>query len=109
MSPSRLSPSSDGDDIATFWAIDRLGDHGWAVLENDQGVSVRIPRSWLPEAAREGSVLRAESGAADGLREDAHSIDLRLLVDREETERRRNQAEELRENLPRGPEGDLEL
>lgn len=95
--------------MAEFWAVDRLEDLDWAILENDDGISVRVPRSWLPSAAQEGSVLRARAGDRDGLHEKDTSKELRFVVDKEETGRRRNQAEELRKNLRQGPEGDFDL
>ncbi|MEX2540702.1 MAG: DUF3006 domain-containing protein [Trueperaceae bacterium] len=95
--------------MGAFWVVDRFEVGGWAVLENDDGASARVPRSWLPTASREGSVLRIERSARDGPPEDTKASHLRLVVDEAETDRRRKQVEEIRENLPRGPEGDIEL
>lgn len=95
--------------MGVFWVVDRFEDGGWAVLEGDEGASAKVPRSWLPTASREGSVLRIESGVGDGLHEDSTSNQLRLVVDEAETERRRHRVDEMRRHLPRGPDGDLEL
>lgn len=96
-------------DIPTTYALDRFEDDGWAVLEDEQGASFRVPRAWLPNGAQEGDVLRLEPrpvappGVGDRVRE------LRMVVDEMETRRRRDEAQTLWESLPRGPEGDLEL
>ena len=45
------------EDQTVFWVIDRLeGD--LAVVEIAEGKTVAIPRTSLPEGAREGNVLR---------------------------------------------------
>jgi hypothetical protein len=95
--------------MPTFWTIDRFEEDEWAVLESDDGESVRVPAIWLPSAAREGQVLRLERGAEDGLSAEPKSVQLRFSLDEAETERRRGQAEEIRRSLPPGPEGDIEL
>jgi hypothetical protein len=95
--------------MPTFLTIDRFEEDEWAVLEGDDGESMRVPASWLPSAAREGQVLRLERGAEDGLHAEPNSVQLRFTVDEAETERRQARADEIRRSLPRGPEGDIEL
>jgi hypothetical protein len=95
--------------MPTFWTIDRFEEDEWAVLENDDGESVRVPASWLPSAACEGQVLRLEHGAEEGLHAQPTSVQLRFSLDEAETERRRAQTEEIRRSLPPGPEGDIDL
>lgn len=85
------------------YAIDRFEDNAWAVLEQSDGETFNVPKEWLPEDAREGDVLNvdaASKGAASRLS---------FTVDAAETDKRREDAAEHRERLPRGPEGDLEL
>lgn len=93
----------------TFWTLDRVEDGRWAVLEAADGSSVRVPRVWLPRAVREGHVLRLELGSEDELGEDAHASELRFAVDEVETQQRMEATDELRDRLPEGPEGDLDL
>lgn len=77
-----------------------------AVLEREAGVALELPRAWLPAAAREGDVLRLRmtNAVASGT-----TSFLRFTVDEGETAKRRARATELREALPKGPEGDLAL
>ena len=43
-----------------YFFLDKVEDGGWARLEREDGKSFDVPRDWLPEAAREGGVLRDE-------------------------------------------------
>ena len=62
-----------------FWVIDRMeGD--LAVIEVAEGKTVNIPRTALPEGAKEGSVLR-------------------IAIDREEEARRRKKIRSLFDRL----------
>lgn len=82
--------------------IDRFEDNDLAVLESDTGASVVVPRTHIPPEAKEGDVLlELNGGPVDG--------PVRYAVDFEATERRKREAEEVRESLPQAPEGDLEL
>jgi hypothetical protein len=83
------------------FVIDRLEDDGWAVLEAEGSTrSFTIPRAWLPASVREGDVILVEL-PADGT--------LKMTVDGEETTRVRERMRSLRDSLPRGPSGDIEL
>ncbi|MCI8497040.1 MAG: DUF3006 domain-containing protein [Clostridiales bacterium] len=67
-----------------FWSIDRFeGDY--AVCEDENGHMHSIARKLLPETAEEGDVLRMEGGT--------------YAVDREETERRRQEVIRLQDSL----------
>ena len=89
--------------MSTHYAIDRFEDQEWAVLERPDGKTFNVPREWVPEDASEGDVLRLE------LATQSEASRLLLVVDRAEGRRRRENAEERRAHLPKGPEGDLEL
>ena len=89
--------------MPTHYAIDRFEENGWAVLERPDGQTFNVPREWLPEDTSEGDVLRLE------LATQSDASRLLLVVDRAEERRRRENAEERRARLPKGPEGDLEL
>jgi len=85
------------------YVIDRFEDGGWAVLEVEAGVTFNVPKGWLPEGTEEGDVLQVtlEGGAEES--------GVRFAVNPVATEERRQSAAELRESLPKAPEGDLEL
>ena len=89
--------------MSTHYTIDRFEDNGWAVLERPDGQTFNVPREWVPEDANEGDVLRLE------LATQSEASRLLLVVDRAEGHQRRENAEERRARLPKGPEGDLEL
>jgi len=85
------------------YTIDRL-EADWAVLEDEQGRTFSIPRSWLPADAGEGSVLKAFDDVVDG----AAKV-LRFELDPTARDERLKEARSLREQLPRGPKGDVSL
>lgn len=82
--------------------VERFED-GWAVLEISVGETCNVPKVWLPADAGEGDVLRVslESGAGESA--------VRFTLDAAATQERRESVLELREGLPKAPEGDLEL
>lgn len=83
------------------YILDRVEDGVWAVLEpEDEGTALELPRGWLPDEASEGDVILAEL-EADGL--------VRFRADAEATAKRTERLRELRDKIPRGPSGDLEL
>lgn len=94
------------------WRMDKSADQRytvesfegeWAVLEVSVGETLNVPGAWLPKDAGEGDVLRVslESGAGESA--------VRFTLDAEATQERRDSVRELREGLPKAPEGDLEL
>lgn len=91
----------------THWTVDRLEDEGRVVLETDAGATLDLPAAWLPDAIREGDVLRVEVRRDE--EEAPYARAVRFVRDEAETERRRRAAVRLRESLPSGPEGDLDL
>ena len=86
------------------YTIDRFEDDEWAVLEDEQARTFRIPRQWVPVGAHEGDVLTATEAAAEpatqriGFELDPALRDERLA-----------EAECRRAQLPRGPKGDISL
>lgn len=83
--------------------IERFEDNGWAVLERPDGELFNAPREWLPIEAREGDVLRVDATSK------GKASRVSFTVDATETAKRREVARELRDSLPKGPEGDIEL
>jgi hypothetical protein len=73
--------------------VDRL-EGEWAVLEV-AGAEVRVPRTWIPTGAREGTALRLETRRAGN---EAHLV---FRTDRSETRRARAAAEALLRKLTR--------
>lgn len=88
-----------------YLTIDRI-ENGWAVLEHSEG-TFNVPLHWLPEAAGEGDVLRVETEVE--LDPHPEQSGVFFYINEGETQKRLEQARELRGSLPRGPEGDLEL
>jgi hypothetical protein len=86
------------------YTIDRFEDPDWAVLEDDQARTFRIPRQWMPVDAREGDVLDASD---ESVASTVQSV--RLAIDPLRRDQRLTDAERLRSRLPRGPKGDLSL
>jgi len=88
--------------MGTF-TIDRFeGD--WAVLEAAEAHTLRVPRSWLPKDAREGAVLQVVVAP-----ESPGASSVSFGLDPTTEERRRQDAQRLRDSLRKGPKGDLAL
>lgn len=85
------------------YVIDRFEDNGWTVLERDDSQTFNVPSDWLPDEAQEGHVLDLE------LDTESKKSRLTFVLDSVATEKRRQSAGELREGLPKGPEGDIDL
>lgn len=95
---------------AIRYTIDRFEDNGWVVLEREDGTIFNIPASWVPGSASEGDVLKVETAVELGeLKEDSHLNGVYFEIDQEETQERRNRVKSLRNMLPKGPQGDIEL
>ena len=86
------------------YTIDRFEGDDWVVLEDDRAQTFRIPRHWVPAGAREGDLLNAS-----GERGDPAVQSLRFELDPAAREHRRAEADRLRDQLPRGPKGDISL
>ena len=99
-------PCSNRSVTPSFYAtLDRFEDNDQAVLEISAGVTLDIPRAWLPPKAREGDVLRLHvTESVSG-----HSSVVSFRVDAAKTAERREEVEDLRSTLPKAPEGDLDL
>ena len=86
------------------YTIDRFEGEDWIVLEDDHARTFRIPRHWAPVEAREGDVLNtSDEQIAPAVRS------VRVAVDPTGRDQRLADAKRLREQLPRGPKGDLSL
>ncbi len=85
------------------YVVDALEHPDIATVEGPDGLSVAIPRSWLPASARAGDVLRTLATHGDT----ADSV--RFEIDAAATEERRRAMQERRDGLPGAPSGDLEL
>jgi hypothetical protein len=98
------------NDPTLYYIIDRFEGNDWAVLEGPNGRTFDVPRFWLPDAAREGDVLRLEtSGEFDELEADPSSSELYFSIDEAEAQRRLERVEDIRSRLKRGPAGDIDL
>jgi hypothetical protein len=86
------------------YTIDRFEGTAWAVLEDEQGKTFLVPRRWLPTHAREGDVVVETEQAPDN-----DTVSIRLDLDPQARDERLKNAERLREQLPRGPKGDISL
>ena len=85
------------------FTIERFEDKGWVVLERPDGELFNAPRTWLPEDAREGDVLKVNAASK------GKASRVSFTVDAAETAKKREAARERREHLPKGPEGNIEL
>jgi hypothetical protein len=86
-----------------FFSVDRF-EGNVAVLVSDTGDSVEMPRFELPKGLREGSVLRVPFGLQN--RPDWS----RAVLDKEEEERRRKEAQRTLDELKHSdPGGDITL
>lgn len=88
--------------MSTTYTVDRISD-GVAVLEDSRRQQLSLPVGWLPEGAREGDVLQVTATSSGGVRT------VTFAVDAAATQERLEEARELREQLPKGPSGDLDL
>jgi hypothetical protein len=85
--------------------VEALEDAHWAVLEDERGNAIELPRTWLPARAREGDVLAVElTPAAAGAAQR-----IVLTLDAAATEERRRALAERHRRIPRAPSGDLDL
>jgi hypothetical protein len=91
--------------MVLFYAIDRFDGQDWAVLEDDAARTFRVPRAWIPAEARERDVIRIETESQGS----PPATGLRIAVDADATARRLSQVDQLRQQLPRGPKGDVSL
>lgn len=89
--------------MALYYAIDRFDGADWVVLEDEQGRTLRVPRTWVPTDSREGSVVSIEATTQESV------TDLRLAIDADATSKRMREADHQREQLQRGPKGDVSL
>jgi hypothetical protein len=86
------------------YTIDRFEGTTWAVLADEDAKTFLVPRRWLPAQAREGDVVIETEQAPD-----ADTVSVRLDLDPTARDERLKKMERLREELPRGPKGDIPL
>ena len=97
---------------AATYVFDRLEDGGWAILEDEAGHTFNVPRFWLPGDLKEGDVVVVEQQELVSEDEADFAVGYRgldIYVDPDATAARRDHARNLRDHLPKGPSGDLEL
>lgn len=87
-----------------LFTVDRFEGPTWVVLEDERALSRTVPRAWIPAGTREGDVL----SSLGELPEDTTSA-VHLVLDVAATTARRRIAQDRRDRLPRGPEGDIRL
>lgn len=87
--------------MRTLYTIDRFEDGGLAILEDQSGESVVIPRTDLPPGAAEGDVLSV--GDPDKGEPTRYRLEPVL------SEKRKAQLAQKRANLTKGPEGNFEI
>jgi hypothetical protein len=91
----------DEDKGGDVYIVDRISG-GWATLEAEEA-TFTVPSEWLPERTREGDVLRLDAERERG------SATLRFSLDPAARQERERAIEDLRNSIPKGPEGDIVL
>ena len=91
--------------MVLFYAIDRFDGRDWVVLEDDAARTFNVPRSWVPADAREGDVIKIHID----LQTSPGATALRLALDPDAKVKRIRDADQRRQQLPRGPKGDVSL
>ncbi|MEO8679978.1 MAG: DUF3006 domain-containing protein [Vicinamibacterales bacterium] len=86
------------------FTVDRFEGDEWAVLEDDQARTSRVPRHLLPPNTREGDVLDGTEHA-----DEAGARVMRFELNAAAREERLTEARRLRDSLPRGPKGDVSM
>lgn len=82
--------------------IDRIEDNT-AHLEDNDGSITQLPAAWLPTDAAEGHVIDLI------LTTEPHSSSITLRINPTATRERIEDAQNLRAQLRKGPEGDIDL
>lgn len=85
------------------WIVDRIEDDALAVVQSPEGMFLDVPLDWLPDGVREGDALVVEA------RRRRKAVRVYFRLDAATTKVRRDRARRLREDLSRGPEGDIQL
>jgi hypothetical protein len=87
-----------------FYTIDRFEGTEWAILEDKDARTFNVPRSWLPAHSKEGDVVKILQESRDTGPTFLHvEVDLATRADRME------KISEQRQQLRRGPKGDVSL
>ena len=95
------------DKRAFTYVVDRFEDNDWVVLEREDGETFNVPRGWLSAHLKEGDVLKVKR--LEDLREGVVQHFLYLLTDEEAAASRREQARLKRDELAKGPSGEIDL
>ena len=97
---------------AATYVVDRLEDNNLVVLEDEAGHTFNVPRFWLPTDLKEGDVVVVEQQEVISEDEADFAVGYRgldIYVDADATVARHEHARNLRDRLPKRPEGDLKL
>jgi hypothetical protein len=86
------------------YVIDRFEGPAWAVLEDEEGKTFLVPRRWLPTNAGEGDIVVETSQPPDN-----DTVSLNLQLDPAAREERLARLKAQRDQLPKGPKGDVKL
>ena len=88
------------------FVIDRFEDGDWAVLESTEGVTLTVPRCWLPTDAREGDALAVNCLPPD---QATTANTVRFVLDPEARDALEAAVRARHDRLRRGPAGDISL
>lgn len=90
-----------------IYVVDRIEEGIWVILEDAEGGrTFEVPRAWFAGRIREGDVVRVTS---EPVEDGPGRSRLLFELDEEERKRRIAEAAQIRERLPRGPSGDIQL
>jgi hypothetical protein len=89
-----------------LYAIDRFEGDKWVVLEDDAAHTFSVPAAWLPDGAHEGDVVSVHFERSE---QPAGATVLRIELVPDARADRLRDAERRRQELPRGPKGDVSL
>lgn len=95
--------------MTDHYVLDRIEGGEVAVLEDGEGSIISVPARWLPARAGEGDVLRVDAKQAEGEKEEGAAVMLTFTIDPAATAARRDEAQRLRDALPRAADGDLSI
>ena len=91
--------------MEVLYTIDRFEGTEWAILEDKDAKTFNVPRSSLPAHAKEGDVLKILQESRDT----GPTQSSRIEVDQTATAERMEKISAQREQLRRGPKGDVSL
>lgn len=89
-------------DLAHY-TLDRFEDNNLAILEDNRGCSLIIPKAWLPINTQEGDVLSLKQDTTH------QSSQLSFALDKQASNKTLERLERLHASLPQAPEGDISI